>query len=38
MTLEELSRQLFIEKINPGSTADIVIAGLFIAMLNGMKV
>jgi len=38
MTLEELSRRLFIEKINPGSTADIVIAGLFIALLNGMKV
>jgi triphosphoribosyl-dephospho-CoA synthase len=38
MTLKELSQRLFIEKINPGSTADIVIAGLFIAMLNGMKV
>lgn len=38
MTLEELSRRLYIERINPGSTADIVIAGLFIALLNGMKV
>ena len=38
MTLDELSRRLFIENINPGSTADIVIAGLFIALLNGMKV
>ncbi len=38
MTLKELSQRLYIEKINPGSTADIVIAGLFIALLNGMKV
>jgi triphosphoribosyl-dephospho-CoA synthase len=38
MTLQELSQRLFIEKINPGSTADIIIAGLFIALLNGMKV
>jgi len=38
MTLKELSQRLFFEKINPGSTADIIIAGLFIALLNGMKV
>jgi triphosphoribosyl-dephospho-CoA synthase len=38
MTLQELLQRLFIEKINPGSTADIIIAGLFIALLNGMKV
>lgn len=38
MTLKELSQRLFLEKINPGSTADIVIAGLFIALLSGMKV
>jgi triphosphoribosyl-dephospho-CoA synthase len=38
MTLNELSQRLFIEKINPGSTADIMIAGLFIALLNGMRV
>jgi triphosphoribosyl-dephospho-CoA synthase len=38
MTLKELSHRLYVEKINPGSTADIVIAGLFIALLNGMKV
>jgi triphosphoribosyl-dephospho-CoA synthase len=38
MTLKELSHRLYVEKVNPGSTADIVIAGLFIALLNGMKV
>jgi triphosphoribosyl-dephospho-CoA synthase len=38
MTLKELSSRLYVEKINPGSTADVVIAGLFIALLNGMKV
>lgn len=38
MTLRELSHRLYIEKINPGSTADLIIAGLFIALLNGMKV
>jgi len=38
MTLRELSHRLYVEKINPGSTADIVIAGLFVALLNGMKV
>jgi len=38
MTLKELSHRLYVEKINPGSTADIVIAGLFISLLNGMRV
>jgi triphosphoribosyl-dephospho-CoA synthase len=38
MTLDELSRRLYVEKINPGSTADIIIAGLFIALLNGLEV
>lgn len=38
MTLKELSHRLYIEKINPGSTADIVIAGLFVALMNGMRV
>jgi triphosphoribosyl-dephospho-CoA synthase len=38
MTLKELSHRLSVEKINPGSTADIIIAGLFIALLSGMKV
>jgi triphosphoribosyl-dephospho-CoA synthase len=38
MTLNELSCRLYREKINPGSTADIVIAGIFIALLGGMRV
>jgi triphosphoribosyl-dephospho-CoA synthase len=38
MTLKELSDRLFIEKINPGSTADLMIAGLFIALVSGMRV
>ncbi|MCD1295646.1 triphosphoribosyl-dephospho-CoA synthase [Methanocella sp. CWC-04] len=38
MTLNELSNRLYMEKINPGSTADIIIAGLFIALLSGLKV
>ncbi|CAJ38111.1 triphosphoribosyl-dephospho-CoA synthase [Methanocella arvoryzae] len=38
MTLTELSNRLYREKINPGSTADIIIAGIFIALLRGMKV
>ncbi|BAI61254.1 conserved hypothetical protein [Methanocella paludicola SANAE] len=38
MTLKELSNRLYVEKINPGSTADIIIAGLFISLLNGMRV
>jgi triphosphoribosyl-dephospho-CoA synthase len=38
MTLNELSNRLYQEKINPGSTADIVIAGIFIALLRGMRV
>jgi triphosphoribosyl-dephospho-CoA synthase len=38
MTLNELSNRLYQEKINPGSTADIVIAGIFIALVRGMRV
>ena len=38
MTLDELSNRLYREKINPGSTADIIIAGIFIALLRGMRV
>jgi triphosphoribosyl-dephospho-CoA synthase len=38
MTLKELSNRLYLEKINPGSTADLMIAGLFIALLSGMRV
>jgi triphosphoribosyl-dephospho-CoA synthase len=38
MTLNELSSRLYQEKINPGSTADVVIAGIFIALLRGMRV
>ncbi len=38
MTLNELSNRLYVEKINPGSTADIIIAGIFIALLNGLEV
>lgn len=38
MTLDELANRLYREKINPGSTADIVIAGIFIALLRGMRV
>lgn len=38
MTLNELSNRLYWEKINPGSTADIIIAGLFIALIRGMRV
>jgi triphosphoribosyl-dephospho-CoA synthase len=38
MTLKELSSRLYREKINPGSTADVVIAGIFIALLRGMRV
>lgn len=38
MTLKELSNRLYREKINPGSTADIIIAGIFIALIRGMRV
>lgn len=38
MTLNELSNRLYREKINPGSTADIIIAGIFIALVRGMRV
>lgn len=38
MTLNELAERLYVEKINPGSTADLIIAGIFIALLNGLEV
>ena len=38
MTLQELAGRLRRERINPGSTADVVIAGIFIALLRGMRV
>ena len=38
MTLNELSNRLFWEKINPGSTADIIIAGIFLALIRGMRI
>jgi triphosphoribosyl-dephospho-CoA synthase len=38
MTLNEFSNRLYREKINPGSTADIIIAGIFLALLSGMRV
>lgn len=33
----EMDRELLQRKINPGSTADVVIAGLFIALLGGLR-
>jgi len=33
----EMDKELLQRKINPGSTADIVIAGLFIALLGGVR-
>jgi triphosphoribosyl-dephospho-CoA synthase len=38
MTINALADRLYAEKINPGSTADLMIAGLFIALLRGLKV
>lgn len=35
--IEEMDRELLKRRINPGSTADIVIAGLFIALLGGLR-
>ncbi|TGC11396.1 triphosphoribosyl-dephospho-CoA synthase [Methanolobus halotolerans] len=35
--IEEMDRELLERKINPGSTADIVIAGIFIALLAGAR-
>ncbi len=35
--IEELDDELLEKKINPGSTADIVIAGLFISLLTGVR-
>ena len=35
--VQEFDSELFEKKINPGSTADIIIAGLFIALLGGLR-
>lgn len=36
--IRKFDEKLIKEKINPGSTADIIIAGLFMALLKGLKV
>jgi triphosphoribosyl-dephospho-CoA synthase len=35
--IQEFDSELLKKKINPGSTADIIIAGLFIALLGGLR-
>ena len=35
--VQEFDHELLKKKINPGSTADIIIAGLFIALLGGLR-
>jgi len=35
--IQEFDSELLRKKINPGSTADIIIAGLFIALLGGLR-
>ncbi|WP_340820706.1 triphosphoribosyl-dephospho-CoA synthase [Methanolobus sp. WCC4] len=35
--IDELDKELLEKRINPGSTADIVIAGLFISLLAGVR-
>ncbi len=35
--VQEFDSELLQKKINPGSTADIIIAGLFIALLGGLR-
>ena len=35
--IEQFDEQLLSERINPGSTADIIIAGLFVALVGGLK-
>lgn len=35
--VEQFDEQLLSEGINPGSTADIIIAGLFVALIGGLK-
>jgi triphosphoribosyl-dephospho-CoA synthase len=35
--LQEFDSELLEKRINPGSTADIIIAGLFIALLGGLR-
>ncbi len=35
--IEQFDEQLLSEGVNPGSTADIIIAGLFVALVGGLK-
>jgi triphosphoribosyl-dephospho-CoA synthase len=35
--IEQFDEQLLSERVNPGSTADIIIAGLFVALVGGLK-
>jgi triphosphoribosyl-dephospho-CoA synthase len=35
--IREFNAELLVRRINPGSTADIIIAGLFIALLGGVR-
>ena len=35
--VQEFDHELLKKRINPGSTADIIIAGLFIALLGGLR-
>jgi triphosphoribosyl-dephospho-CoA synthase len=35
--VQEFDSELLTKKINPGSTADIIIAGIFIALLGGLR-
>jgi len=35
--IEKFDEQLLSEGVNPGSTADIIIAGLFVALVGGLK-
>lgn len=36
--VHEFDRELIREKVNPGSTADIIIGGLFVALVRGLRV
>ncbi len=36
--VREFDERLIREKANPGSTADIIIAGLFVALVRGLRV
>ncbi|MGM0771392.1 MAG: triphosphoribosyl-dephospho-CoA synthase, partial [Halobacteriota archaeon] len=36
--IEDFDEELLEQKLNPGSTADIIIAGIFIALLGGLRI